>query len=81
LSAPAARRFSLPLPHLRRLLPYLRAHRRGLAQGIASLLLTTVFSILYAPSHLDLGVGWAVFGLVATTGLTSVMIVAQKAAG
>ncbi len=27
-------------------------------------LVATVFSILYAPSHLDLGVGWAVFGAV-----------------
>ncbi|GGH08263.1 sugar ABC transporter permease [Alsobacter metallidurans] len=32
-------------------------------------LVATVFSILYAPSHLDLGAGWATFGAV-LTGLT-----------
>jgi ATP-binding cassette, subfamily B, multidrug efflux pump len=31
--------------HLRRLLPYLRRHRRGVAWGIACLVLTTVFSV------------------------------------
>lgn len=29
-------------------------------------LVATVFSILYAPSHLDLGAGWAIFGAVLT---------------
>ncbi|MCP8938126.1 ABC transporter permease [Alsobacter sp. SYSU M60028] len=29
-------------------------------------LVATVFSILYAPSHVDAGVGWAVFGAVVT---------------
>src|SRR5262249_10801849 len=33
------------LPHLRRLVPYLARHRRGLAWGLACLLATTLFSI------------------------------------
>src|SRR5262245_23028782 len=33
------------MPHLRRLLPYLRRHRRTVTWGIVCLLLTTVFSV------------------------------------
>jgi ATP-binding cassette subfamily B multidrug efflux pump len=33
------------LPHLRRLLPYLRRHRKGVAGGILCLLFTTAFSV------------------------------------
>jgi ATP-binding cassette, subfamily B, multidrug efflux pump len=33
------------MPHLRRLLPYLRRHRRNVMWGIVCLLLTTVFSV------------------------------------
>jgi ATP-binding cassette subfamily B protein len=35
------------MPHLRRLLPYLRRHRGSLAVGLVCLLLTTVFSIAF----------------------------------
>jgi ATP-binding cassette subfamily B protein len=49
-------------PQLRRLLPYLQHHRRGLARGIACLLLTTALSVAgpwvlrYAIDDLTLGI-------------------------
>src|SRR5262245_52781595 len=72
------------MPHLRRLLPYLKRHRRGLTAGLAYLLTTTAFSVAapwvlrHAVDDLTLQVtrqkllqyALAIVGLVALEGIT-----------